>query len=160
MTLTNGAHNDIARHRREAVAQLRLMGYTEWEITHKLASGKNPVLNPQTGKPYSRDTIHNDLVLLRDKWVENASQSTGEHQVRQLAEIQSIKRQAFLDRDGNLALKAIDREIKILGTSAPEKLEIKVNLEVVTRFWNALEAVGDNPTQVLTKLAEHAETLQ
>lgn len=160
MTLANGATNDAVRIRREAVARLRLMGYTEWEITAKLAAGKKPILNPQTGEPYSRQTVHNDLRLLREQWAENAQQSIGEHQKRQLAEIQEIKKQAFLDRDGNLALKAIEKEMKLLGTAAPEKLEININLQVVNRFWKALEAIGDNPERVLTQLAEKAETLQ
>jgi hypothetical protein len=162
MTLANGANNDAVRKRRDMVAQLRLMGYTEREITLRLATGKQPLLNPQTGEPYSRQTVHNDLVLLREKWTESAAQSINEHQVRQLAEIQEIKRQAFLDRDGLLALRAIDREMKLLGTAAPErvKIDVTINIELVTRVWNAIQQAGKDPELVLGRLAEQVERVQ
>jgi hypothetical protein len=154
----NSSGVDIIKRRREVVARLRIMGMTSREIADALAKpGPNQVLNPLTNEPFSHVTIHNDIVALTDEWRENAALSTQTHVARQLAEIQEIKRQAFLNRDGLLALRAIDREIKILGTAAPDKVEIKVNIEVVTRAWQALEKAGKDPEVVFGRLAEQAE---
>ena len=158
MTLANGAQNDIVKRRREIVGKLRVYGMTEWEITEALGKpGNNQVLNPQTREPYSRQTIHNDIAVLRDEWRANAAESTSIHQARQLVEIQTIKRQAFLDRDGLLALRAIDREMKLLGTSAPErvKIDVTINIELVTRLWNTIEQTGDNPEVVLADFDQY-----
>jgi hypothetical protein len=161
MTLANGSQNDVARRRREIVAHLRVRGMTEREIAEALAKpGANQILNPLNGQPYTRQTIHSDIALLRRKWQANAAQNTNKHQARQLAEIQEIKRQAFLDRDGLLALRAIDREMKLLGTAVPERIEIKVNIEVVTRAWEAIEKAGRNPVDVFNRLAQEAERVQ
>lgn len=157
MALSNSG-NDIIKRRREAVARLRVYGMTEREIVAALP--KQDIINPKTGEPFANGTIHNDLEALRVEWCANAAVPTAEHHARELAEIQAIKRQAFLDRDGNLALKSVEKEMKLLGTAAPEKIEIKVNIEVVTRFWNALEAIGENPTMVLNQLSERAERVQ
>lgn len=126
MTLGNGSRNDLVKKRREMVASLRLRGLTEREITEALAKpGKQQILNPDSGEPYSPQTIHNDLKLLRDEWRERAAEDIKIHHARQLAEIQEIKRQAFLDRDGRLALMAIDREIKLLGTASPDIIQVQ-----------------------------------
>ena len=153
MALGNGSRNDIVRRRREAVGRLRVYGMTEREIA--IALPKQGIVNPQTGEPFSHQTVHLDCEALRQEWRENAAVSTAEHQARELAEVQEIKRQAFLDRDGMLALRAIEKEMKILGTAAPEKVEIKVNIEVVTRLWNAIEQRGDNPEVVLNDFYNH-----
>jgi ribosomal protein L15 len=158
MTFSNGKNDDIIKRRREAVGRLRVYGMTEAEIT--VALPKQGIVNPRTRKPFTNATVHGDIVALREEWQANAAESTAVHQARQLAEIQAIKRQAFLDRDGLLALRAIDREIKILGTAAPDKVEIKVNIEVVTRAWTALEKAGKDPELVFGRLAEQAERVQ
>lgn len=157
MTLDNGSLKDVIRQRKEVVSKLRVMGMTVREIMAALP--KQGIINPKTGEPYTHQTVQNDIEALRQEWRENAAVPTKEHQDRQLAEIQAVKRQAFLDRDGRLALSAIDQEMKLLGTAAPKEMKVNVNInyEVVTRVWTALEQADKNPEAVLLRLAEQAE---
>jgi len=155
MAFSNGKNDDIIKRRRETVGRLRVYGMTEAEIT--VALPKQGIVNPRTRKPFTNATVHGDIVALREEWQANAAESTAVHQARQLAEIQTIKRQAFLDRDGLLALRAIDREMKLLGTSAPErvKIDVTINIELVTRLWNTIEQTGDNPEVVLADFDQY-----
>jgi hypothetical protein len=159
MALSNSG-SDIIKRRREVVGRLRVYGMTEQEILDALPG--QGIVNPNTGRPFTNGTIHSDIVALREEWQANAAESTAVHQARQLAEIQSIKRQAFLDRDGLLALRAIDREMKLLGTAAPErvKIDVTINIELVTRVWNAIQQAGKDPELVLSRLAEQVERVQ
>jgi hypothetical protein len=158
MTLSNGSGNDIVKRRREAVGRLRVYGMTEREIAAALP--KQGIVNPKTNKPYTSVTVHSDIEALREEWQANAAESMAVHQARELAEVQEIKRQAFLDRDGLLALRAIEKEMKLLGTAAPERVEVNINIELVTRVWNAIQQAGKDPELVLGRLAEQAERVQ
>lgn len=56
---------------------------------------------------------------------------------------------------------AVQRELnQLLGLYEPKQIEIKVNIEVVTRAWQALEAAGKNPEAVFNRLAQEAERVQ
>lgn len=56
---------------------------------------------------------------------------------------------------------AVQRELnQLLGLYEPKQIEIKVNIEVVTRAWEALEAAGKNPEAVFNRLAQEAERVQ
>lgn len=132
MTL-NTSQRDMMEMRRAAVARLRLRGLTLREIALALAKGdakgQGRILNPDTGEPYSNVTILNDLKALSAEWKENAQADISEHRARQIAEIEQVKRQAWSDSDGALALRAIELEMKLLGTNAPIKIDISTTLQ-------------------------------
>lgn len=117
------AHHDFIARRREAVARLRLRGYSVREIVESL--GRNAdFLNPETGKPYGHDTIHKDIVAIRAEWAAAAAESITEHQEAQLAEIREARREAWKAKDLALVDRLISREMQLLGTKAPERAPI------------------------------------
>jgi len=129
----NTSNTDIVDKRRELVGMLRLRGFSSRKIAQTLATGgeggKFKLLNPQTGEPYSHVTIKHDIDALKAEWRESASAAIDEHQARQLAEIQEVKQMAWAQRNGGLALAAIDKEMKLLGT-AKEFNGIMVNFNI------------------------------
>jgi hypothetical protein len=117
----NTANDAIEAKRLELVAALRLRGRTQREIQQALAQ---QMLNPQTGEPYSLGTINGDIKKLERQWRKSAADTIEEHKARQLAEIGEVKRQAWLDKDAALVLRAIDTEANITGTKAATKQEV------------------------------------
>ena len=88
----NGSNGDRIRHRRQIVARLRLRGGTVTEIVEALASVQVNITNPDTGRPYSRGTIANDLKVLRKQWTDSALADTAELKGRELAELREARR--------------------------------------------------------------------
>jgi hypothetical protein len=122
----HGANNqpNVTSTRRERVAQLILRGLTAREIVAALASGDNALLNPKTGQPWSLGSIGHDLGVLKAEWQARAAEAYDEHRARQLAEIAELKRAAWAARRYDTVLKAMEREAKLLGLDARERLEI------------------------------------
>lgn len=164
MTLST-ANKDAIELRRERVAQLRLRGLSSREIALALAqgdkNGKGRMLNPETGEPYTHTTIQNDLKALKDQWRESAGVATDEHQARQLAEIQEIKRMAWQQQNGNLALQALDREMKLTGTMKQTGgINLNINIDLITKLERAVEARGLRLSDVVEQMLQdmqHAE---
>lgn len=150
MTLTT-SHKDAMELRRERVAQLRLRGLTVREITAALAKQEPPIVNPSSGEPYTHVTILNDLDVLKDQWKASASAGTAEHMARQLAELWEIKRAAWGAKDPELALKALDREMKLTGT-VTSGLTINFNVTLVNQVVEAIMQAGLEPSEVFNNL--------
>ena len=153
MTL-NKSQYDTIQTRRELVARLRTRGLTVREIAEALP--KSGMINQNTGKPFTWVTVQKDLEAMREVWRENAQQHTSEHQARQLAEIEQVKRLAWQNNDGTLALKAIGKEIDLLGTAAPQRIEIGVSVEIVMGFTEAIKKLGRDPEQFMRATIERA----
>lgn len=117
----NTANEAIEAKRLELVAALRLRGRTQREIQQALGQ---QLVNPATNEPYSLATIHGDIKKLEKQWRKAAADSTVEHKARQLAEIGEVKRQAWIDKDPALVLRAIDLEANITGTKAAVRNEV------------------------------------
>ncbi len=158
------AYKDAMEIRRERVARLRLRGMTEREITDVLANGdkdgQGRLHNPETNKPYSNITIHNDLQALKAQWRESSNAATDEHISRQYAEIQELKRLAWAQKDGDLALKSLSLEMKLLGTmKQPDG--ITINVQLVNQLFQMIERRGDSAEEWVVamireyELAEH-----
>lgn len=146
MAFPNDAHRDTQEQRRERVAQLRLRGLSAREISLAMAMGDNAIVNPHTGKPYDHKTILADLQALKAQWRASAGVATDEHIARQFAELQELKRFAWSQKDGDLALKALGSEMKLLGTmKQPEGLVI--NIQIVNQLVQAIEQRGDDPAE-------------
>lgn len=118
----NTSNEAIEAKRLEYVAALRLRGRTQREIQIALA---REMTNPATGEPYSLGTINSDLKKLERQWRKSAEDSIVEHKARQLAEIGEVKRQAWLDRDQSIVLRALDLEATITGTKSAIRQEIR-----------------------------------
>lgn len=121
---------NITSTRRERVAQLVLRGLTAREIVVALArpiddnNRTPPILNPRTGAPWSLGTIGADLIALKAEWNRRANAAFDEHRARQLAEVAELKRAAWAARRYDTVLKALEREAKLLGLDAHERLEV------------------------------------
>lgn len=135
------AKQDAAIERRRKVAELRLRGLSEAEIASKLAQNSE-LHNPQTGKPYSRVTVHNDLVALRDEWRAESLRDIAIHKAIQLAEIREARREAWKKSDLNMVSKFLQQEINLLGTDAP----IRITWEEEAR------AAGIDPAELFEEL--------
>lgn len=154
MTLNQSAKDSIV-HRRELVARLRLRGMTLREIAAALAKQNPPIVNPDTGEAYSDVTIKNDLDALKAEWSKNASVAIDEHQSRQFAELQEIKRDAWSQKNPQLALAALDKEMKLLGTmKQPSGIHITINLEVITRFEQVARDAGVDASKALDEFTQ------
>lgn len=161
MPLTNGARNDIAEMRRELVEQLRIRGLTVREIAAALAqpsNGRPPLINPDTGNPYTYVTIKNDLDAIRKEWQKRRAVAVDEHTDRQFAEIMEVKRAGWATGNPKLVLEGVDREMKLLGTSKPLEINFNFNLDVVVLLAAAIERRGESPADwFLAMLQEMAD---
>lgn len=161
MALTNGSGNDIAERRRELVAQLRLRGLTCREIADALAhprDGRPPLLNPDTGKPYTHVTIKNDLDAIRKEWQERRAIAADEHADREFAEISEVKRAGWAGGNPKLVLEGIDREMKLLGTAKPQEINFNFNIDIVVLLAAAIERRGESASEwFLAMLQEMAD---
>lgn len=123
---------NLAAYRREFVAQLALRGFSVRTIAEKMAlpmrlpSGETrpPILNPQTGKPFSKSVIANDLEAMRREWRKKREEHIEEHQAELLAKYREVERQAWKKGDYDLVLRALDHIAKLLGANAPVRREI------------------------------------
>lgn len=150
MALTT-AQKDNIDQRREVVSQLRLRMLTVREIA--VALQKQGIVNPESGEPYTHVTILNDIKALKDIWHTNANVATEEHQARQAAEIQEIKRLAWSQKDGKLALAALDKEMKLLGTmKQPDGLTI--NITLVSQLVQAIERTGQSASELFEEMLQ------
>lgn len=164
MTLTT-ANADAIELRRERVAQLRLRGLSARKITEALArgdrNGNGRMVNPETDEPYSHVTILSDLKVLKKRWQESADVATSEHQARQFAELQEIKLMAWEQKNGQLAIAALDREMKLMGTmKQPGGVTLNINIELISRLERAVEAKGLRLSDVVEQMLQdmqHAE---
>lgn len=155
MQLNKSKRDNIIR-RRAIVSKMRLRGMTMDAIAHALMDAG--IVNPDTGDAYSKVTIKNDLDALKDEWRTEAAETIDKHQARQLGEIAEVKKMAWSDRDGSLALRAIDLEMKLLGTRAPEKIDMNVSVHytLFVEVVQGIEAAGDDAQVVFNRLLEVA----
>lgn len=150
----------IIEMRRARVAQLKLRGLSSREIALALArgdaQGAGRIVNPHTGQPYTHPVILSDLKVLQGEWRKERLQDTDTHVDRQYTEIQEIKRAAWATSDPELALKALDREMKLLGTAKAQELNIHFNFDinVVVQLAQVIEARGENPSDWFMELLQ------
>jgi hypothetical protein len=120
--------------RRDIVASLVARGMRQTEITKQLGSPKiirngtavdNPsyLVNPETGEPFDKATINRDVMALKTRWRKSADFNADGAFGRQLAEIDEIKRRMWAKDDIWGVARAVELEIKLMGTAKPQKLE-------------------------------------
>jgi len=144
----NKANDDLMLKRRERVARFRLQGLTIREIAIALADEKDPIVDPDTKKPYSHVTIASDLEALKAEWIANAATSTDEQIAKQEAEIEELKKWAWSKNRGDLVLRCMERLAKLKGLDKPTNVNVNINrkeLEAMSDDELAAIAAGKRP---------------
>ena len=127
--------NSHVLHRRQLVSQLRLRGLAIQKIAKELPSLQ--CINPVTSKPWSIGCIFKDLKAIEEEWREFAAWGVERHKARILAELQEVKRSAWLMSKPGIVLDALDREIKVLGCASPVSLDASLSVGKVGDRSNA-----------------------
>jgi hypothetical protein len=120
MTLNKWAGTRIEQ-RRQHVAELRLRGLSMAGVAETLAE-EYGIVNPRSKKPYTAVTVHNDLKVIHARWKESAERDIAEHKARQAAELELVKKAAWEKGDYEGVRRALETEMKLLGTKAPERI--------------------------------------
>jgi len=157
--MTTPANNtNLISMRRARVAQLKLRGLSSREIALALANGdangQGRIISAQTGQPFDHATILNDLKVLEQEWREARLKDTETHVDRQFAEINEIKRAAWAKSDPKLALEAIDREMRLLGTGKPLEFKFTFDINIVMQLVALIEQRGEDVNQWLMELVQ------
>jgi len=108
--------------RRSMVADLASRGLTLRQIVEALT--QRGVINPNTNEAWTPATVSNDLKALRKEWRDEALADIGEHMGRQYQELQTTKRAAWAKGDLKSVLRAVELEMRLLGTAQPDKLVV------------------------------------
>lgn len=128
--------------RREKVAQCMAAAMTVRETTELLAN--NGLVNPKTGKPWSRETIHRDMQHLREEWKENAAAAIEEHRAEVLHTLRYIRRKALTGKtDLQTALKAVKQESDLLGLDEAKKILLEGELNIADQRRKADERLEE-----------------
>ncbi|MBA3701461.1 MAG: hypothetical protein M3Q62_14615 [Actinomycetota bacterium] len=90
----NQKQNPDVIARRRKVAMFLLHGLNQEEIVESLPKGRDPIVNPKTGKPYSIGTINGDIQALLAEWKEHAAQDIETLKGKHPAEVREAKRAA------------------------------------------------------------------
>ncbi len=154
------AKNDVVLARRELVGRLRLQGMTVREIAEEVFEQG---FTNAMGYALGHQTIHKDIVALRRQWVKNAAVSVDERRAQQLAELCELKRTAWENKDAALALRAIETEMKLTGTIAPQKVQIDLPPEVgplLASLLKALQRMGLSPGDAFNLLLQRADSMK
>lgn len=112
----------VTAMRRQLVASLRLQGLTPHEICAKLDEVE--FVNPENGQSWAESTILNDIKGLTADWQKASRVATQEHIAETLAKLKEVERDAWTRHDLDSVLKAVDKEMKLLGLSAPQTISI------------------------------------
>ncbi|MEO1289640.1 MAG: hypothetical protein AAFV93_17900 [Chloroflexota bacterium] len=149
---------EVVDKRRDIVASLLARGMRQSEIVSQLSvpsitrivdgeavTYPNPsyLVNPKTDKPFDKATISRDFKSLREQWQGDAKVNADEHFSRQFAEIQEAKRVAWAQKNMTEVRQLIALEMKLLGTSQPEKKEIRWDDKQLEQMQTAKERVRE-----------------
>lgn len=123
----NTSNDDFIQKRREKVARYRLQGLSIREIAAALAAESEPIVNPETKKPFDAATIHDDIAVMKTEWATNAARDANEFISEQLAELDELKKSAWKDKRYDVVMKCMERRAKLLGLDKPTKIDATSN---------------------------------
>lgn len=118
----NSANLDVLRRR--AVASASIQGMSPREIYVWLED--KGLIDPDTGKPFSVSQIRKDIDLIVEEWNERMYKDISFHRARVLAELAEVKSSAWKSSKLSIVLKAIDKEVDLLGLNELERLHADV----------------------------------
>jgi len=81
------------------------------------------VINPETEKRYSHQVVHQDLKIITEDWQKRSTDDIGKMKGRQLAELDEMRKAAYIDGDREFVLKLMQHESKLLGLDSPLMIE-------------------------------------
>lgn len=153
---------NIIEMRRARVAQLKLRGMSSREIADALAKGdkdgNNRMVSPRTGRPYDHMVILSDLEALRGEWKAIQGTAMDDHQARQFMEIQEIKKTAWATKNPELALKALDREMKLLGTAKDKEGDTyNIYFSMIDQIINLAKMREEDPMIIFEGIAKRLQ---
>lgn len=122
----NRSDEHLMAMRRKAVSTARLRGMTCEQIAGLLA--EQGITNPRTEEPWSISTINKDLKAIEEEWKEETFKGISDHRARVLAEIQEVKRSAWMAGKHSIVLRAIDQEVGLLGLNELERMGVEIAL--------------------------------
>lgn len=142
---TFGEH--VIALRQKTVSSARLRGMTCQQIVALLAD--QDIINPRTKQPWSVATISKDLKIIEEGWREETFKNISDHRSRVLAEIQEVKRTAWLSGKHSIILRAIDQEVSLLGLNELERMGVEIALANLLKGFP--KKVADQLKKVLAK---------
>lgn len=122
----NTAAAAVISHRRRLVAQLRLREFAQDEIVAALE--QQGIVNPKTGKPWSKGIINADCQALEAAWHEQAVKTTAEMKIEMFARLREVARAAWGKNDLRSVLQALKQQAELLGLDAPLKVDRDVRI--------------------------------
>lgn len=145
MSLNTSNREQIA-HRRSMVAHKRRFGHTQREIAAALR--------------VSVGTVNSDLRALRRQWMKEAKLDTEVQAAQQLHEIRQVKQWAYLERDGDLYLKAIALEMRLLGTAKTPGVDVNITFlaRVVAGVFAEYEGGERTPSAIVEQFMQMMAT--
>jgi len=111
----------ITEKRQLEVERLRVQGYTIREIAELLAKpvDEGGLRNPETGEPFSKSTIGNDVQEIAARWSEMLDASILENRGREVRELRLARQMAWRRGDLTEIRLSVAQEAKLLGTETP-----------------------------------------
>lgn len=133
----------------ELHAQFRSLDYIHQELINR------GIYNPETNLPYARSTVAKIITQKLPQIYKSIYKSADpdEYRFKQLAEIESIKKEAHASGQIKSVLKAIEIEAKITGTFVHER-DLPVDLKILWDFVTELTKKKINPEQMLLSMTE------
>ena len=113
------AIHDAQTHRREVVAQLRIRGYSIRKIV-SLLPGQG-IVNPETGRGYTTETVFQDLHALDEQWHQNALETIAKGKERELAKLDEVEHVCWANNKMRDVLMCMERRAKMMGFDAPTR---------------------------------------
>lgn len=101
---------------------LRNPGISVREITARL--DRQSVINPNSGKAYTYQTVQNDIQYLRQQWRERTARDVDEWRAEQIAELHEHRKAAWGEKNLSEVRLGLVQEAKLMGTEAVEKHDV------------------------------------
>lgn len=114
---------ELIEQRKTLVAEFHLKGFSTREISKSLA--EISFINPDTDEPFSHETIAEDIRDLKTVWAKHNIDDLPALRAAHVAELQLVKKYAWLNNDMKTLLNALSQEAKVQGLDAPIKVENK-----------------------------------
>jgi hypothetical protein len=111
----------IIAKRKVLVSELALKGHSVREIVVKLAEDQ---LNPKTGKPWARGTIHNDLIALKNEWEKEAQENFATRKATLMREMRRHRKEAWDGKNLSEVRLSIKEEAELIGAYPPKQFGI------------------------------------
>jgi len=121
---TKKSRDHIKMLRRRIVSSAKARGMSDADILIMLE--EEDILNPDTGEPYSLQTIAADTKELESQWHEEMMEDITFHRARVLAELRELKSAAWEQNKLSIVSRAIDQEVDLLGLNKLERMSLEI----------------------------------